>query len=515
MKHPGRNRKIQYWPFFFFFIGGTAIFGALVFFELFGRWEPLASPISGVDSLVTFRIGDLDPYLVAANADGAQILCYSMDGGCKSWQIPQFRYKHSEEYGCNFKHFRFTLGHLSFNRVVDCIEDRYTAGGYGTERYVVVLDDHHQLWLWNNRVLKGTEFIGWAILFIPLCFGASFITALIWNSLSILLFPGVIEKRTENRKAFLQWLESTLRIGARVGSIAGLVYVFFVLVDFNYPFPEDFFWNIVDNPRKLFLAAIALCTLVAWGRPLLGAITGLVCILIAYLKLGTSHVFSEDAWFALVLLAFIVSVILRTQRANKEKEGKFPGFTLLFFFFFGLVLAIILAAITQSGLIGYWQQLMSLPEKASGLITIRGLDDLSPDLVVSSGDGNQYECITSKFGYYKWEQIPEEMSLTRQAGKYACNLTHPRFTIIARPFYKVEDCLEILFSAAGLNDASRYVFVLDDQGNIWAGTFDEDKDRILSMVFSILPTGLLASFSTALGWSFLSSRSRQNRRKQE
>lgn len=515
MKRPGRNRKYQYWPFFLFFLGLAAIFGVLALCELLGKWEPLASPTIGVDSLVTFRIGDLSPYLVVANTDGTQILCSSMDGGCKSWWTPgKIRYEHSEEYRCNFKHFRFTLGNLFFDRVVDCIEDRYTAGGYGTERYVVVLDDQHQLWFWNNRVLKGTEFISLSIIFILLCFVAALITSLFWNSLSNLLFPGPIERRVENKKAFLGWLENTLRIGARVGSIACLLYVLFVFVNYGYQFVDDIFGDLLNDPRILFLSSIALCTLVAWRKPLVGGISGMLCIFISFLKLGISIIIFDYILFALVLLMFSSLPIIRTLRDSMENKEHFPWFTLLVLFFVGLGLSIIFAVISQSGLIGYWEPLESPPEKVSELITISGLGDLSPDFVISSKDGNQFECTHPKIGCHGWEQKSEEMRLTRQTERFACNLQHPRFTVISRPFTSVTDCLEILYTAGGYG-TSRYIFVMDERGNLWAGTFDEDEQEIFLMFLAFLPIGLLGSITTALVLNFLSLRIRQNRKKRE
>ncbi len=379
---------------------------------------------------------------------------------------------------------------------------------------MVVLDDRHQLWLWYGDVVENDDFMGYAIAFIPLCFAASFITALFWNSLGILLFPGPMDRRTDNRKAFLNWLERILRIGARVGSIAYLLYAFVALWNSRYPPPVNNFRILVNNPRVLFLAALALCTLVAWSRPLLGAIAGLVCVLISYLKIGTSDLTPEYTWFALVLLLFIGSALIRTQRDGMDKKEHLPGFALLVFFLFGLGLSIVFAVVSQSGLIGHWEPLESPPEKVSELVTISGLGDLSPDFVVSSKDGNQFECTHPKIGCSGWEQKPEEMRLSRLTEKYACNFQHPRFTVFSRPFTKVTDCLEILYTAGGYG-TSRYIFVMDERGNLWAGTFDEDKEEILTMFLFFLPIGLLVSFSTALVWNSLSSRIRQSRKKRE
>lgn len=516
MKSPGCNRKFQYWPFFLFFLGLAAIFLGLALFELLGKWELLSTPPIQVDSLVTFTSGDIIPYLVVANADGTQTLCTSMDGNnCEDWWSPlENRFEHSDEYSCNFKHPRFIFGRLHFERVVDCMEDRYTAGGYGTERYVVVLDDRHQLWLWNSGVLEGTDFISLSILFILLCFVAGFITALFWNSISVLLFPGRIDNRAENRKAFLKWLEHILRISARVGSITGLLYAFFVLVNSFYPPPANNFWILINNPRVLFLTAVALCTLVAWRKPLVGGISGMLCTFISFLKLGISTTIFDYILFALVLLMFISLPIIRTLRDSMENKEHFPWFTLLVLFFVGLGLSIIFAVISQSGLIGYWEPLESPPEKVSELITISGLGDLSPDFVISSKDGNQFECTHPKIGCHGWEQKSEEMRLTRQTERFACNLQHPRFTVISRPFTSVTDCLEILYTAGGYG-TSRYIFVMDELGNLWAGTFDEDEQEIFLMFLAFLPIGLLGSFSTALVWNYLSSRIRRNRKKRD
>lgn len=131
MNNPGRNRKFQYWPFFLFFIGLSIIYLVLAKLELFGKWVLLTPPTIRVDSLVTFREGDLNPYLVMANTDGTQTMCVSMAGdNCEDWWSPvKDRFEPSEEFSCNFKHPRFIFGRLHFERVVDCMEDRYTAGG--------------------------------------------------------------------------------------------------------------------------------------------------------------------------------------------------------------------------------------------------------------------------------------------------------------------------------------------------------------------------------------------------
>lgn len=515
MNNPGRIRKFQYWPFFLFFISLAVIYLVLSVLEVFGKWESLNPPPTGVDSLVNFRFGDLSPYLIVADADGTQFVCASMDGNrCKEWWSPvKNYYEHSEEYRCNFKHFRFTLGYHPFDRVVDCMEDRYTAGGYGTERYVVVLDDRHQLWLWNNGVVESYDWVGVLAIYILLSFVASYVTALIWNSLGIWLFPGPVERRAENRKAYLTWLERALRVGAQVGSVVGLLASIYLLYDSLYPPPVDNFRVLLRNPEDLFRVAISLCTLVAWRKPLAGSIAGIFCVFLSFLKVDVDYIIFLSTWFALVFLGFIGSSICRTQRGRTEEMQRISWLKPMMTFFSGLVLAIMLALITQSGLIGYWVLLDPPPEKVGELVTISGLEGYGPDLIINDQGGNQMECPTYAYDCMEWRPKSEEISAARQNEKYSCNFHHPRFTVMVRPFNHVEDCLEAQYN--GDFGTDRVIFVLDDRGNLWKGSFDENEAKILERFLSLLPVGWLMSISTALVWNQLALRAGRNRKKKE
>lgn len=202
-------------------------------------------------------------------------------------------------------------------------------------------------------------------------------------------------------------------------------------------------------------------------------------------------------------------------RGSMDKKEPVPWVQLLFFFFLGLGFSILWAAILDSDLTGYWVALDPPPEAVSELIAIGGLSGQIDNLIVSDKDGNQFECITPRAGCYEWQPISVEMKALRQAEKYPCNFQHPRFTFFARPFQKVEQCLEILFDAGGYG-TNRYVFVLDDQGYLWEGIYGgHDDDIYFGWFLFLLPISLLVSFSIGLVWYFLSSRIGKRRKKKE
>lgn len=297
-----------------FFIGGLVllfIFVAITQTGLIGYWVPLDRPTKQVSELITYIGGDLSPHLIVSSIDGSQFKCVSPGAGCHSWfpRTEEMRVaREVGKYSCNLSHPRFTLFSRPFDKVTDCLEILYSAGGYGTLRYVSVLDDLGNLWVGIfNEDLE--EIFPLFFLFLPVALLGTFLTALVWNFLPSHRRTGAQETRVARRKAFRGWLWRTLRNAARVGSIPCVLYAFYKLTQVE---------NLLDNPETLLYSLIAVCMLIAWRKPFAGGISGMVgfSIMICWLKLSIlfSDYFSaiNYIWCTAVLLAFIGSAIFKT-----------------------------------------------------------------------------------------------------------------------------------------------------------------------------------------------------------